>query len=225
MSAVRRTALGYHIANLVRGRGKDPEGRVIELVRRDSGDERAAEILVRQLVEAATERHVETGALAAEPLRDITSPYARRVLAVWLIVAEHARNGIANSKILWHEHIARRVRASVSSVERALRDLEASGVLKQWQAPPGTPGVARQEKGEQRCYSTYLLRFLPRALVRAVRDFWTARRSPAPRPEGLPPRAPQEPARATSEATESPSVARAGPPELEARFRNLAPQH
>lgn len=229
-AAVHRSPLGWHVSGLVRGLGN--EGAVFELVRRDTGDPRAAETLVRQLVEAATERvhasSVERCKLAEDglPLRAITSPKARRVLAVWCVVAEYLRNGnhIAQSASLWHAAIARRVRASISSVERALNALEASGVLKQWQAPRATPGVVRNADGH--AYSSYLLYHVPRALVRTVRAFWEQRRMPAPRPEAVPrPVSVVQPTRGAAEATEGPTAPRAGPPELVARFAALAAHH
>lgn len=197
-AAVHRSPLGWHVSNLVCARGADPEGAVVELVRRDSGDARAAETLVSGLVEAATERELETSVerctLSTDgPIRALTSPPARRVLAVWCVVAEYVRNSrIANSASLWHDAIARRLRCSVSSVERALNALEASGVLKQWQAPRTTPGVVKNADGH--CYSSYLLFHVPRAVVRTVREFWERRRAPAPRPESVPRAVPHVPA-------------------------------
>lgn len=188
-AALHRSPLGWHASNLVCARGTDPEGAVFELIRRDSDDQRAAETLISGLVEAATERELETSVerCTLSPggaIRGLTSPPARRVLAVWCVLAEYVRNHIANSKSLWHEAIARRLRCSVSSVERALNALQASGVLKQWQPPRKASGVVKTADGH--CYSQYLLFHVPRAVVRTVRDFWEKRRAPAPRPESVP---------------------------------------
>lgn len=195
---VHRTPHGKLVSRLVRpARGDEPWRDALELVRRDSGDERAAETLVRQLVEAATERSIETNELDGV-IRELSSPVARRTLAVYLIIAEMARNGIAHSKVLWHQHIARRVGVrDVSSVERSIRALVASGVMKKWHVKNRTSkGVSRSKAGH--AYAHYQLFFMPRALVRAVRDFWARRHAPTARPEALqhaPARAAGPPAR------------------------------
>lgn len=194
MTKRRETPYGRHIARLVRPpraqheRAIDPAGDVLAFVLEDAGDARAAEVLVRQLVEAATERKVRTVELDAQAVRALNAPPARRTLAVYLIVAELARNGIAHSPSLWLEAIARRVRCKVSSVQSSLRALKASGVLKKWQAPRAKPGVCRNAEGH--AYNHYKLFYVPRAFERAVRKFWERRHAPAPRPEAVP-RAPQ----------------------------------
>jgi hypothetical protein len=212
------------VARLVKGKGENPAGAALDFVRRDAADPRAAESLVRALVEAATERKVTSAELDATAIRALNAPTARRVLAIWLMVAEAARptgdgRGRANSAALWHENLARRARCSVDTVGRALRALHASGALKKWQAPPGSPGIARQKTGEQRCYLTYVMQ-LPRAVIRAVREFWQVRLSPAPRPEALqrPAGGPTRPAQAAPVATAPPAQA---PPE-EAHAARLA---
>lgn len=194
MTKRRETAHGRYIARLVRPprpsyeRALDPAGDVLAFVREDAGDARAADTLVRQLVEAATERDVRTVELDAQAVRALNSPPARRTLAVYLIIAEAARNGIAHSPCLWLEAIARRVRCKVSSVQASMRALVASGVLKKWQAPRAKLGVCRNADGH--AYNHYKLFYVPRSFERAVRKFWERRHAPAPRPEAVP-RAPQ----------------------------------
>ena len=190
MTKRRSTPHGRLIARLVRPpralheRPIDPVGDVLAFILEDVGDARAGEVLVRQLVEAATERKVRSVKLSSETERALNAPPARRTLAVYLIIAEHVRNGIAHSPSLWLEAIARRLRCSVSSVQACMRSLAASGVLKKWQAPRAKPGVCRNAEGH--AYNHYKLFYVPRSFVRAVRSFWERRWSAAPRPESVP---------------------------------------
>jgi hypothetical protein len=228
-SAGQSTPLGWLVARLVKAKGDNPAGAALDFIRRDAQDPRAAESLVNALVEAATERKVVSAELDATAIRALNAPTARRVLAIWLMVAEAARptgdgRGRANSAALWHENLARRARCSVDTVGRAVRALHASGAFKKWQAPPGSPGIARQKTGEGRCYLTYVMQ-LPRAVVRAVREFWQVRLSPAPRPEALqrPAGGPTRRAHAAPVATAPPAQAppAQAPPE-EAHAARLA---
>ncbi len=230
-ASFQREPLGWQVHKLVRGKGDDPAGAFLEFLRRDASDD--TEPLVRSLVEAATERDTHTGKLLATP-RHLNHPVSRRVLATWAIVAQYCRGHIANSRALWQGHrnagsaggIGGRLGGlAADTVRRYLNMLQASGVLKRWQPPAGTQGVVRQlaEDGEGRCYAMYLVRVLPRALVRAVRSHYERAKREAPPPEALQRSTVAPPAPAPRKAPPSPRAATAPPRVPDERIRGRVP--
>jgi len=229
-ASFQREPLGWQVHKLVRGKGDDPAQDFIEFLRRDASPE--TEPLVRALVEAATERDTHTGKLLAIP-RHLNHPVSRRVLATWAIVAQYCRGHVANSRALWqgHRHAGRAGGiggrlggVAADTVRRYLNMLQASGALKRWQPPGHTKGVVRQlaENGEGRCYAMYLVRVLPRALVRAVRSHYERAKREAPPPEALQRSSVAAPAPAPSRAAPTPRAA-AAPRVPDERIRGYAP--
>jgi hypothetical protein len=147
--------------------------------------------LVEQLKEAMVQRGVHKtrdahgntvkAALAPAPIRHLEDPHARVVLAVWLCVAEACRNHLANSRGLWLGNIAARLGVCRWTVGRALDALQASGALKRWRPPADATGVVKGLKHGQP-YNVYMIRVLPRELLRQVHLFYVAqkRRTSAP---------------------------------------------
>lgn len=189
----RRSPLGHWAWRLVKGKGVNPAGEFLEWLRQDSNGAEDVEQLVRGLTEAACERVVHTAALATAPKRHLNHPSARRVLAAWALVAEHVRNGIANSASLWRGHRksgmaggmgGRLGGVDADTVGRYVAMLEASGVLRRWQPPQNTSGVVKARSGQ--CYAVYQLRAIPRSVVRAVRAYYERAKAPAPAPEAAP---------------------------------------
>lgn len=204
----RRTPLGRRVMHLVRAEGKAPAKDTLAWLAATGTDD--VQALERALREAMCQRDAETSALLASPIRDLESPHARRVLAVWLCVAEMTRHHLANSRSLWLGHdetgkaggIAGRVGVCRRTVGRMLDALEAAGALKRWQAPKDTAGIVRGKHGY--AYNSYLVRVLPKNLARQVRAFWVAQKQQTELPEPTeapvcpaapePPSSPPEPA-------------------------------
>lgn len=171
--ASRRTSLGKWVHGLVHASIHPTE--FFDFLRGDSSDPDATESQIRALIEAATERDAHTSELSVSARRDLESPFAREVLAVFAMILEHARNGIANSRALWHGHKKSGMAGGIGgrlggrcadTVANRLDALERAGVLKRWQAPKATSGVVKSK--DEHCYQSYFVRHVSRAVMRAV---------------------------------------------------------
>jgi len=202
------TPFGRTLWSVVKGKPKAVD-KALTLLARDGGD--GAQTLVRQLVEAMTERELATGDLRPAPLRSVNDPSARGILALYLALAERTgRNGFVNARGLWQGHkqagkgggLAGRLGGvCAETVRRWTACLEASGIFTAWQPKPGAPGIACSRtslaqglyEGKGQAFNVYVLHHVPQAVKRRLREWYDklSQRSPFP-PEA--PSRPQAPA-------------------------------
>jgi hypothetical protein len=134
------------------------------------------------------------------PLRPLCSNVGRRRLAIYLMICEHAVNGVAFTPELWRGNIARRLNvfartprrlpraamsarrarrprdsAAILSVRTVLRDidaLESLGLIRRHQPPADR--VPEHLRGDEWAYARYTVQ-PPRELVQLIARFWEVR--------------------------------------------------
>jgi hypothetical protein len=210
----RRTPLGRRVVHLVRGEGKSPARDTIAWLEQTGTDD--VQTLCRALRQAMVQRSHDGTHVFDAPVRDLESPHARLVLAVWLCVAEMTRHGMANSRALWLGHdrtglgggIAGRLGVCRYTVGRMLSALQHAGALKRWRGPKDSIGLVKgHEHG--RPYNSYFIRVVPKNLAHQVRTYWVRqkRETELPEPTEAPVRpAAPEPLEAPPEPAHGPSV-------------------